>query len=209
MIKKIVKTKEHENLSDINVRKVIGLLETETPITKKDACIILNIAYNTTRLATIIENYKLDQQNNKEQRAKRRGKAPTIDEITTIITSYLEGDPIYKIADRVYRSAMFVKNMLHSYNIPIKIPGATYWTDVPVIPEDSMREEFKVGDIVYSARYHGLALIKSIFVDFKKQVVYSLFILDEDGQFRAYQPAYELASLEHLKPLGINFKRKI
>lgn len=205
-IKKRVKAKEHENLSDVNIRKVISLLEAEKPITKKLACEMLNISYNTTRLDTIIENYKADLAFNKEQRAKRRGKAPTNDEIASVVTSYLEGDPIYKIANKVYRPTVFVKNVLHRLGIPMKVPGATFFTDVPLIPEVSMREEFKVGDVVYSARYHGLALIKSIFVDSKKQVVYSLFLLGEDEQFRAYQPAYELASLEHLKPLGINFK---
>ena len=205
-IKKRVKAKEHENLSDINIRKVISFLEAEKPITKKLACEILNISYNTTRLDTIIENYKTDLAFNKEQRAKRRGKAPTDDEIASVVTSYLEGDPIYKIANKVYRPTVFVKNVLHRLGIPMKVPGATFFTDVPVIPDISMKEEFKIGDVVYSARYHGLALIKSIFVDLKKQVVYSLFILGEDNQFRAYQPAYELASLEHLKPLGIEFK---
>jgi hypothetical protein len=206
MIKKRVKAKEHENLSDANVRKVIVLLEAEKPITKKDACQILNISYNTTRLDTIIENYKHDREVRKELRAKRRGKAPTNEDIATVITSYLEGDPIYKIAERVYRPTMFVKNILHSYGIPVKVPGADFFHDVPLIPEVSVREKFNVGEVVYSARYHSLATIKHVFVDKKKQENYSLFIWGDDNQFRAYQPAYELASLEHLKPLGINFK---
>jgi len=203
---KRVKVKETENLSDVNIRKVVGLLEAEKPITKKAACELLNISYNTTRLGTIIENWKQDRIFKKEQRAKRRGKAPTDDEVSTIITGYLEGDPIYKLADRVYRSPFFVKNILHNYGIPLKVPGADFFTDVPLIPDKAMREEFKVGEVVYSARYHNLATIKHAFVDLKKQTVYSLFIWGEHNQFRAYQPAYELASLEHLKPLGINFK---
>jgi hypothetical protein len=206
MLKKRIKVKDEENLSDANIRKVIALLEAEKPITKKDACILLNISYNTTRLGTIVENYKAEQVVRKELRAKRRGKAPTNDEISTVITSYLEGDPIYKIAERVYRPTLFVKNVLNSYGIPVKIPGADFFHDVPLIPEISVREKFNVGEVVYSARYHNLATIKNIFIDKKNQECYSLFIHGEDNQFRAYQPAYELASLEHLKPLGIDFK---
>lgn len=207
MLKKRVKAKEGENLSKATIKRVIALLEDpEHKITKKAACEILNISYNTTRLDSIIENYKLDEQQTKELRAKRRGQAPTTDEISIVITSYLEGDPISKIAERIYRSTFFVKNILNSYGVPSKIPGATFFKDVPLIPEIACRDEFKVGDIVYSARYHNLAQIKHIFKDLKNQVVYSLFILGEDNQFRAYQPAYELASLEHLKTLGVNFK---
>lgn len=207
MLKKRIKAREGENLSKSNIRKVISLLEApENKITKKAACEILNISYNTTRLDSIIENFKLDEQQTKELRAKRRGKAPTTDEISTVVSSYLEGDPISKIADRIYRSVFFVKNVLNSYGVPSRIPGGTFFDDVPLIPEIATKEEFKVGEIVYAARYHSLAEIKHIFKDMKGQTVYSLFILGEDNQFRAYQPAYELASLEHLKTLGINFK---
>jgi len=53
-----VKAKEHENLSEANIKKVIELLEAEKPITKKEACEVLNISYNTTRLSKIIEEFK-------------------------------------------------------------------------------------------------------------------------------------------------------
>ena len=50
-----VKAKAHEKLDGANVQKVINLLGTDEPITKKEACEILNIRYNTTRLQRIIE----------------------------------------------------------------------------------------------------------------------------------------------------------
>lgn len=55
MAVKRVKVKEGEKLTPSNIEKVIGLLEIEKPISKKDACELLNISYNTTRLARIIE----------------------------------------------------------------------------------------------------------------------------------------------------------
>ena len=53
-----VKKRSHEKLTDTNIRHVMQLLDAESPITKKEACSILNISYNTTRLKTIIEEYK-------------------------------------------------------------------------------------------------------------------------------------------------------
>ena len=51
-----VKKKSHEKLTDTNVQHVVDLLKGEDPITKKEACSILNISYNTTRLTNIIDN---------------------------------------------------------------------------------------------------------------------------------------------------------
>ena len=53
-----VKKREHEKLTSSNVQHVINLLESDKPITKKEACAILNISYNTTRLSKIIDDHK-------------------------------------------------------------------------------------------------------------------------------------------------------
>ena len=45
-----VKKKSHEKLDSANIQRVIDLLEQDEPITKKEACEMLNIRYNTTRL---------------------------------------------------------------------------------------------------------------------------------------------------------------
>ena len=55
--KKRIKRKSHEKLTDVNIQHVMGLLQAESPITKKEACSILNISYNTTRLNSIIEEF--------------------------------------------------------------------------------------------------------------------------------------------------------
>ena len=52
-----VKKRSHEKLTDSNIQHVIWLLNAKSPITKKEACSILNISYNTTRLKTIIEEF--------------------------------------------------------------------------------------------------------------------------------------------------------
>ena len=50
--KRGVRKRAHENLSEVNIRRVISALE--EGITKKSACEMLNISYNTTRLNRII-----------------------------------------------------------------------------------------------------------------------------------------------------------
>ena len=56
-----MRTKKHENLTQANISKVIEYLNPKDgskPITKKEACSILNIAYNTTRLGNIIAEFE-------------------------------------------------------------------------------------------------------------------------------------------------------
>ena len=53
-----VKKRSHEKLTDSNIKHVMQLLDAESPITKKEACSILNISYNTTRLNKILEDTK-------------------------------------------------------------------------------------------------------------------------------------------------------
>ncbi len=55
--KRTVKAKDHEKLDDATIERVMALLNDEKPITKKAACEILNISYNTTRLGAIIDGY--------------------------------------------------------------------------------------------------------------------------------------------------------
>ena len=57
-----IKKKAHEKLDDKNINRVMLALESENPITKKEACGMLNISYNTTRLTKIINNYNDEEE---------------------------------------------------------------------------------------------------------------------------------------------------
>ena len=72
-----MRIKKHENITKVNVAKVISLLEAEKPITKKEACSILNISYNTTRLGNIIDQHKEDLIRTMKMKAKLRGTPAT------------------------------------------------------------------------------------------------------------------------------------
>lgn len=197
---------EEELMTDANIARVIKLLEpTEPgakPITKKDACQILGMAYNTTRLGTIIEQYKTRQKRTAERKAQLRGKPVTEDEVKFIISEYLEGEPIDSISKSTYRSAAIIKSVLERYSVPIRVPGHSYF-DPQLIPEGAMRDRFKVGEIVYSARYDSTARIESEQLHPQHGYIYRVWLLSEKWLQAAYQPAYELASLEHLREIGV------
>ena len=200
MATKGIRKSAEEKLSDSNIAKVITLLEAEKPITKKEACAILNIKYNTSRLGDIIEQYKVKATKDAEQRAKKRGKPATEDEISYILQAYLEGNTIDSISDRTYRSADFVKQILNKHACPIRARSHNYFKP-ELIPEEAMRMEFKVGDTVYSARYDSVARIdKEV-----KPGIYRIWLKAEKWLQFAYQEAAELASLEHMQKLGVKF----
>jgi len=197
---------EEELMTDANIAKVIRLLEPSEPdvkpITKKDACQILGMAYNTTRLGTIIEQYKARQEKAARRRAELRGKPATQDEIVYIISEYLGGEPVDSISKMTHRSTRFVKEILQNDHVPIRVAGHSYF-DPQLIPEGAVRERFKPGEVVYSARYDSVARIDAELQDKNHGWIYRIWLLSEKWLQSAYQPAYELASLEHLREIGV------
>lgn len=193
---------EDERLDDAHMERVIAGLEQDKPITKKEACAILGIAYNVTRLASLIEKFKEAKAKDAERRAKLRGKPATNDEITFIIQEYLEGATIDSISNNTYRPPNFIKHILEKYDVPIRATSHDYFNP-PLIPEGAMRSEFVCGERVYSARYDSLAEIETVRKQNNGSTVYRIWLLSEKWRQYAYQPAEELASLEHLRSLGV------
>ena len=201
--KKAVKVKESEDLSDNAIEKVISLLSAEKPCTKKEACSILRITYNTTRLQSIIDNYKEKKEREAKLRAEKSHKPATEAEIQYSIQEYLTGQPVSTIADSLYRSASFVDKILTRCAVPRRGTGWSYFTP-ELIPEQSTKDSFDIGEKVWSARYESIAVIKA---EVKNQShpskVYAIYLEDERWQQNAYQPAEELASLAHLINYGV------
>lgn len=197
---------EQELMTETNIIRVIKLLEpTEEgvkPITKKEACGILGMAYNTTRLGTLIEDFKKAQARNAERRAALRGKPVTQDEIVYIIQEYLEGQPISNIAKATYRGSALVKQVLEMNSVPIRIAGPSYF-DPQLIPEGAVRERFEVGEVVYSTRYDSTARIMSEQFTEGHGWVYKIWLIAEKWKQNAFQEACELASLQHLREIGV------
>jgi hypothetical protein len=188
---------EDERLDDAHMDHVIKMLEPTDGTkawTKKECCAYLGITYNTTRLGTLIEKYKERKAADAARRAEKRGKPATDGEIAYIISSYLEGGTIDSISSALYRGSTFVRSILDRFSVPIRNTSHSYFRP-GLVPEEAIRTKFTVGEVVYSMRYDSLAKIRSEF----SPGVYAIYLMSEKQQQFAYQPAEELASLEHLK----------
>ena len=197
-----VKVKESEKLDDNNVKYVTELLESDKPITKKEACGILRISYNTTRLGNIIAGYKERAATETRLRAKNRGKAATDNEIVRAIEEYLNGDSISEIAKFMYRSSSFIKGIIKKHNVPVRSTSSDYFSP-ELLPDEVLSEDFKPGELVWSARYNTTARVdKLVQIQEGHGNVYRIWTLGKNQRYAA-QPWYELGKLEHLQNLGV------
>jgi len=197
-----VKVKGSEKLDDNNVKYVTELLESDKPITKKEACGILRISYNTTRLGNIIAGYKERAATEARLRAKNRGKAATDNEIVRAIEEYLNGDSISEIAKFMYRSSSFIKGIIKKHNVPVRSTSSDYFSP-ELLPDEVLSEDFKPGELVWSARYNTTARVdKLVQIQEGHGNVYRIWTLGKNQRYAA-QPWYELGKLEHLQNLGV------
>jgi hypothetical protein len=197
-----VKVKDSEKLDDNNVKYVTELLESNKPITKKEACGILRISYNTARLGNIIAGYKERAATEARLRAKNRGKSATDNEIVRAIEEYLNGDSISEIAKFMYRSSSFIKGIIKRYNVPVRSTSSDYFSP-ELLPDEVLSEDFKPGELVWSARYNTTARVdKLVQTQEEHGNVYRIWTLGKNQRYAA-QPWYELGKLEHLQNLGV------
>jgi hypothetical protein len=196
---------ENERLDDAHIERVIAMLEPAEGTkasSKKDCCQVLGISYNVTRLAALIEKYKERQVYEVKRRTELRGKPVTPDETIYIIGEYLEGATIDSISNSTFRPSGFIKRVLEDNAVPIRQSSHDYFRP-ELIPDGATRDRFTVGELVYSARYDSLARIDSEQETEKYGWIYRIYLLAERWSQSAYQEAYELASLEHLRKLGV------
>ena len=197
---------EEELMTDSNLSRVIRLLEPQEegakPITKKDACAMLGMAYNTARLGTIIDTFKEKQARSAKRRAELRGKPASREDIIYIISEYLNGETVDAISKMTYRSPSFIKNILEQNAVPIRVPGSSYFNP-EMVPDGAQRDRFQVGEVVYSTKYDSTARIESEKLTEQYGYIYRIFLLSDKWLQAAWQEHYELASLQHLRDLGV------
>jgi hypothetical protein len=194
--------KENELLTPANLDRVIAGFEATPKMTKKDACAILGIAYNTTRLDSLIEKYQEKNARDAARRAALRGKPATSDEITYVIQEYLEGSTIDAISKSTFRGPTFIKAILEKYDVPLRQTSHSYFSP-ELIPDGAVRDRFTIGEVVYSARYDSIARVDTEQETREHGWVYRIWLLADKWKQSAYQEANELASLEHLRKLGV------
>jgi len=214
-----IKVKEHEKLTNANIQKVIELLNPVEgkPITKKDACEILNISYNTSRLSAIIEAYKTRTEYENQRKAQNKGKPASQEEIQLIASSFLLGECVADISRSIFRSATFVKNIIDKIGVPTKVPKEQ---GIALLPEESIAESFEEGQAAWSAKHNGLCEIISEMKDEKYERAYyskcyKIYVFEpmeevsdafpniKKGGYYAFALAYDLGSLKHLDPYGV------
>jgi len=194
-----VKLQVGEDLSGANITNVIAYLETDKS-TKKAACQMLGIKYNTSRLASIIENHIEDVARNKRIRSKKRGTPVLKEEACSIISEYLIGRSYDKVAKQHFRSIALVKATVRKYGADLISKKTDYFSPI-LLPELSIRDSFEVDEIVWSARYNCMARIMS-----PVKGGYWVWVLGSNSQQSA-QATEELGSLESLSDLGVNLKQ--
>jgi len=156
-----VRKKREEKLSETNINKVIELLAAEKPITKKEACEILHIAYNTTRLSKIIADHNETIEFRARRKAQNKGKGVTEAEKVSIVKHYLNGAVVSDIAKALYRSPAFIKAVIERMGVPQKLPDTDYkGIKEAMIPEPCVSEEFTKGERVWSAQGKCIAVVK-------------------------------------------------
>ena len=246
-----VKKKSYENLSKANIEKVIALLNPNTsapaseststdsstlkPITKKEACDILNIAYNTSRLSKIIEDYDEQKAYVKKRKAGLRGRPASDAEIAEACTSFLGGHTISDISKRLFRAPAFIRSLLERVGVPSRPNNKEERLTPHYFPDECVSTDFSMGEVAWSATYHSTVIVKErldlewlankkgmVNVDYEAKYgcpCYAIYIVQDvdsedtffssvqSGGFSAYAPAYELGKLTHLEKYGVNLQR--
>ena len=209
-----VKVQKGEKLDADNVERVIEFLNNGGK--KKEAYDMLNIKANSSRLARIIEEHEERKATAERLRKANRGKPATPIEIQEIIKGALEGEGITVMADNMFRSVQFVKDVIERVGIPQKLPGS--WWDrrfKTSIPDQCMADTFDKYEIVWSDKYQGLAIVLD--PGEKTTGIYVIEKVENEpdfaiggrvytgyGGFHSQQPNCELGSLEHLKEYGVD-----
>jgi len=213
-----IKTRKHENLTETNVQHVIELLNGENPITKKEACSILNISYNTTRLNKIIQDHLDTVEYRERRKAQNKGKGATEMEIKQVVNFYLDGSNISDIAKHLYRSPAFIKAIINRIGVPQKLSMTDYeGRKNAMLPEQCVSDEFEEGERIWAVRQNYPAVVKrELKPEQAAERGYKLYLcytiecgqealrntyfpnLEYAGKFHAL-PAYDMGRLKHLQ----------
>ena len=167
--------------------------------TKKAACEMLGIAYNTKRLGQLLEDFVDGQERDKRLRKEKRKQALTNSELVGMITDYLSGESLSELSDRYYRSINYIKYHLEKHGAMLRSYEKIDELNPPILPDLTFREDFEVGEYVWSAKYGSPAKVCAKYKD-----SYRILVQNERERHYAYQPYWELGSLQHLKDLGVN-----
>ena len=214
-----IRQKKQERLEEDNLNRVQEALASSTPITKKEACEMLNISYNTTRLSRIMEDHNETLRYRATRKSQLKGTKATDLEIKQTIEWYLDERPISDIAKAMYRSSTFVKNIINRVGVPEKRPK-TEQQGSGYLPEECVSDTFEPGEKVWYTRKDLPArVIKEFrndtnYEDKYGSKCYQIYVIEltdfespyfgfiKEGGYYATALAYDLGSLKHLEKYG-------
>lgn len=185
------------NLTKEQYEEVVAYLATDKS-TKKRACEIVGISYNTTKLQELITRFETRSEAEKAARLAKRRQPVTEAEVVQWITSYLNGSSIPEISAYAYRSAAVVKLHLEKHSALLRQPTTDRLNPV-LLPDVCVDTSFTPGQYVWSAAYNCVAIVERQYKN-----AYRIHVLSEDIQEFSYQAASELGNLQHLEALGVN-----
>jgi hypothetical protein len=214
-----IRQKKQERLEEDNLNRVQEALASSTHITKKEACEMLNISYNTTRLSRIMEDHSETLRYRATRKSQLKGTKATDLEIKQTIEWYLDERPISDIAKAMYRSSTFVKNIINRVGVPEKRPK-TEQRGSGYLPEECVSNTFEPGEKVW---YTGKDLPARVIKEFRNDTnyedkygskCYQIYVIEltdfespyfgfiKEGGYYATALAYDLGSLKHLEKYG-------
>ena len=213
-----MRVKKHENLTEANISNVIELLQAEKPITKKEACSILNIAYNTTRLNNIIAEFRETMDFRAIRKAQNKGKGATKQEITATVKMYLDGSNISDIAKSLYRSPAFIKGIIERLGVPQKLSMTDFeGRRNAMLPDQCVADEFALEERIWAIKQNYPAIVqrelKPETAEERGYKVYLVYTIEatQDDLKNTFFPhlshagkqyclaSYEMGSLKHLQ----------
>ena len=219
-----IRTKKSEKLDDTNLERVRDALISDNPITKKDACEMLNISYNTTRLNKILADFDETMQYRAVRKSQLKGTKATDAEVKQVIEWYLKEHPVSEIAKSLYRSSTFVKNIINRVGVPEKRPATEQGAGAKVgyLPDECVSESFDIGEKVWYARQDMPAIIRKImpntehtnYIEKYGAECYHIYVVQETdfespyfgflehAGYHAHAMSYDLGSLKHLEKYG-------
>ena len=214
-----IRKKKQEKLDYENIQRVADALSSTNPVTKKEACEMLNISYNTTRLNRILEDFNETMTHRATRKAQLKGTKATDMEIKQVIESYLNEHPISDIAQGMYRSSTFVKNILNRVGVPLKRPATEQGLSnkTGYLPEECVSETFEPNEKVWHAGKDLPARVIKELPNYESKYgskCYQIYVIEltnfespyfgfiKEGGYYATSLAYDLGSLTHLQKYG-------
>lgn len=152
--------KKKEEIAEGNIRAVIWMLKAGK--TKKACCEQLGIAYNTTRLMKIVNEFKEQGERTEELKKKARVKLLTDIEKKEIANTYIDGEPISRIAERLYLTSPRIKKVLLELNVPLRGRGRKIAAKTEHVIQD-LDKKFAIDDKVFYGEKNTMATVKEVF----------------------------------------------